>query len=145
MFESHPLRQRARINPVFMRVFIHILLLQKSPVNKRVCWAFLFCLFAPNRLRAIERTARFLERTRRFSAFWRIQTVKISSFCHRLRLAHLLTEIHRFGKGHVQKGCRNPSLASKLSETCMAVRMKSEVPRCGKFGYGRCFGICGCG
>lgn len=30
VFESHPLRQRARINPVFMRVFIHILLLQKS-------------------------------------------------------------------------------------------------------------------
>ena len=31
----------------------------KSPVNKRVCWAFLFCSFAQNRLKTMERTARF--------------------------------------------------------------------------------------
>ena len=57
----------------------------KSPVNKRVCRTFLFCSFAQNRLKTMERTCRFLERTRRFRVFWRIRTVKISSFRHRLR------------------------------------------------------------
>ena len=57
----------------------------KSPVNKRVCRTFLFCSFAQNRLKTMERTACFLERTRRFRAFWRIRTVKISSFRHRLK------------------------------------------------------------
>mgnify|MGYP007067569645 CR=1 FL=1 len=57
----------------------------KSPVNKRVCWTFLFCTFAQNRLKTMERTARFLERTRRFRTFWRIRTVKISSFRHHLK------------------------------------------------------------
>ena len=57
----------------------------KSPVNKRVCRTFLFCSFAQNRLKTMERTARFLERTRRFRAFWRIRTLKISSFCHQLK------------------------------------------------------------
>ena len=57
----------------------------KSPVNKRVCRTFLFCPFAQNRLKTMERTACFLERTRRFRAFLRIRTVKISSFRHRLK------------------------------------------------------------
>ena len=57
----------------------------RSPVNKRVCRTFLFCSFAQNRLKTMERTACFLERTRRFRAFWRIRTVKISSFRHRLK------------------------------------------------------------
>ena len=57
----------------------------KSPVNKRVCRTFLFCSFAQNRLKTMERTARFLERTRRFRAFLRIRTVKISSFRHHLK------------------------------------------------------------
>ena len=57
----------------------------KSPVNKRVCRTFLFCPFAQNRLKTMERTCRFLERTRRFRAFWRIRTVKISSFRHHLK------------------------------------------------------------
>ena len=57
----------------------------KSPVNKRVCWTFLFCSFAQNRHKTMERTACFLERTRRFRAFRRIRTVKISSFRHRLK------------------------------------------------------------
>ena len=57
----------------------------KSPVNKRVFWTFLFCSFAQKSAKTMERTARFLERTRRFSAFWRIRTVKISSFRHRLK------------------------------------------------------------
>ena len=57
----------------------------KSPVNKRVCRTFLFCPFAQNRLKTMERTACFLERTRRFRAFWRIRTVKISSFRHHLK------------------------------------------------------------
>ena len=52
----------------------------KSPVNKRVCWTFLFCPFAQNRLKTMERTACFLERTRRFSAFWRIRTEKNQFF-----------------------------------------------------------------
>ena len=54
-------------------------------VNNRIFRTFLFCPFAQNRLKTMERTARFLERTRRFSAFWRIRTVKISSFRHRLK------------------------------------------------------------
>ena len=58
--------------------------LPKSPVNKRVFWTF-FCSFAQNRLKTMERTGRFLERTRRFRAFWHIRTVKISSFRHHLK------------------------------------------------------------
>ena len=57
----------------------------RSPVNKRVCRTFLFCSFAQNRLKTMERTGRFLERTRRFRAFLRIRTVKISSFRHHLK------------------------------------------------------------
>ena len=57
----------------------------KSPVNNRAFWTFLFCSIVQNQLKTMERTGRFLERTRRFRAFWRIRTVKISSFRHRLK------------------------------------------------------------
>ena len=57
----------------------------RSPVNKQVCRTFLFFSFAQNRLKTMERTGRFLERTRRFRAFWRIRTAKISSFRHHLK------------------------------------------------------------
>ena len=63
----------------------------KSPVNKRVCRTFLFCSFAQNRLKTMERTVRFLERTRRFSAFWRIRTEKNQFFPSSAEIsAHLL-------------------------------------------------------
>ena len=63
----------------------------KSPVNKRVFWTFLFCSFAQNRLKTMERTVRFLERTRRFSAFWRIRTEKNQFFPSSAEIsAHLL-------------------------------------------------------
>ena len=64
--------------------FESLTLRQKSPKNQGFS-GFSFCPFAQNRLKTMERTACFLERTRRFRAFWRIRTVKISSFRHRLR------------------------------------------------------------
>ena len=64
--------------------FESLTLRQKSPKNQGFS-AFLFCSFAQNRLKTMERTACFLERTRRFRAFWRIRTVKISSFRHHLK------------------------------------------------------------
>ena len=63
----------------------------KSPVNKRVFWTFLFCPFAQNRHKTMERTARFLERTRRFRAFWRIRTEKNQFFPSSFEISlHLL-------------------------------------------------------
>ena len=64
--------------------FESLTLRQKSPKNQGFS-GFYFCPFAQNRLKTMERTACFLERTRRFRVFWHIRTVKISSFRHRLR------------------------------------------------------------
>ena len=78
----------------------------KSPVNKRVCRTFLFCSFAQNRLKTMERTVRFFGKNKAIFGILAYSNRKKSVLSViSWNFSPLAAEIHRFGKCHSADHC----------------------------------------